>query len=180
MAASVRTIAVIGFDALQLYSITELIRRENDYIILDTLDEQCDIDAIDAFIITPSEFVSRFDLFLTKRAKTLILADKVSSVGIDMSVSVVAINSGLGEIEEAISVLLNSAECGAISNSELSARERDVLKEIASGKIIKEVADTLNISVNTVLTHRKNISAKLGIRSVSGLSVYALMNGIIK
>jgi DNA-binding CsgD family transcriptional regulator len=110
----------------------------------------------------------------------LILADKVSSVGIDMSVSVVAINSGLSEIEEAISVLLNSAECGAISNSELSARERDVLKEIASGKIIKEVADTLNISVNTVLTHRKNISAKLGIRSVSGLSVYALMNGIIK
>ena len=98
MAASVRTIAVIGFDALQLYSITELIRRENDYVILDTLDEQCDIDSIDAFIITPSEFVSRFDLFLTKRAKTLILADKVSSVGIDMSVSVVAINSGLGEI----------------------------------------------------------------------------------
>ena len=41
------------------------------------------------------------------------------------------------------------------------------------------IADRLNISVNTVLSHRKNITAKLGIKSVSGLSVYAIMNGII-
>ena len=49
-----------------------------------------------------------------------------------------------------------------------------------STPVIKEIADSLNISVNTVLTHRKNISSKLGIRSVSGLSLYAMMNGIIK
>jgi DNA-binding CsgD family transcriptional regulator len=62
---------------------------------------------------------------------------------------------------------------------ELSSRERDVLREIASGKTNKEIADSLFISVNTVITHRKNLTAKLGIRSVSGLSLYALMNGII-
>ena len=43
----------------------------------------------------------------------------------------------------------------------------------------KEIADNLGISINTVLTHRKNLTAKLGIRSVSGLSFYAMMNGII-
>ncbi len=37
----------------------------------------------------------------------------------------------------------------------------------------------LEISINTVLTHRKNIMTKLGIRSVSGLSLYALMNGYV-
>ena len=62
---------------------------------------------------------------------------------------------------------------------ELSQREVDVLRLIASGLINKEIAENLGISINTVLTHRKNITAKLGIRSVSGLTFYAMMNGII-
>ncbi|MBD5328591.1 MAG: response regulator transcription factor [Bacteroides sp.] len=65
------------------------------------------------------------------------------------------------------------------TSGELSAREKEVLKELASGKTNKEIADHLSISVNTVITHRKNVSSKLGIKSVSGLSLYALMNGII-
>jgi DNA-binding CsgD family transcriptional regulator len=43
----------------------------------------------------------------------------------------------------------------------------------------KEIADRLNISINTVLSHRKNLTAKLGIKTVSGLSFYAMMNGYI-
>ena len=62
---------------------------------------------------------------------------------------------------------------------ELSAREIEVLKELVAGKTHKEVADALCISVNTVVTHRKNITTKLGIRSLSGLSLYALMNGLV-
>jgi DNA-binding CsgD family transcriptional regulator len=61
----------------------------------------------------------------------------------------------------------------------LSIREIDVLKEIAKGKTNKEIADTLCISVNTVITHRRNLTAKIGIRSASGLSLYAMMNGLI-
>ncbi|HAD02757.1 MAG TPA: LuxR family transcriptional regulator, partial [Porphyromonadaceae bacterium] len=45
--------------------------------------------------------------------------------------------------------------------------------------INKEIADKLNISLNTVLSHRKNITAKLGIKTVSGLIFYAIMHGII-
>ncbi len=61
----------------------------------------------------------------------------------------------------------------------LTQREKDVLRLIATGLTNKEIADELNISVNTVITHRKNVTQKLGIRSASGLSLYALMNGLI-
>ena len=65
------------------------------------------------------------------------------------------------------------------NNKELSTRETDVLQLIVKGSTNKEIADKLNISLNTVLTHRKNITAKLGIKTVSGLTFYAIMNGII-
>ncbi len=63
--------------------------------------------------------------------------------------------------------------------NKLSSREIEVLRLVVSGHINKEIADNLNISINTVLTHRKNITAKLGIKSVSGLSIYAMMNGLV-
>ncbi|NOU58386.1 response regulator transcription factor [Marinifilum caeruleilacunae] len=62
----------------------------------------------------------------------------------------------------------------------LSDREIDVLKAVALGCSNKEIADQLFISINTVITHRKNITSKLGIKTISGLTVYALMNNIIK
>ncbi|RKD98552.1 LuxR C-terminal-related transcriptional regulator [Marinifilum flexuosum] len=62
----------------------------------------------------------------------------------------------------------------------LSDREKDVLKAVALGFSNKEIADQLFISINTVITHRKNITSKLGIKTISGLTVYALMHHIIK
>ncbi len=64
-------------------------------------------------------------------------------------------------------------------SGKLSPREIEVLRELAKGKTQKEIADILCISTTTVITHRKNISEKLGIRSISGLALYAAMNGII-
>ncbi|MBD8389080.1 LuxR C-terminal-related transcriptional regulator [Dysgonomonas sp. BGC7] len=61
----------------------------------------------------------------------------------------------------------------------LSQRELDVLRLIALGMLNKEVADKLNISLNTVLSHRKNITAKLGIKTVSGLIFYCITHGHI-
>lgn len=62
----------------------------------------------------------------------------------------------------------------------LSSREAEVLREVAAGKTNKEIADILCISINTVITHRKNISAKLGVRSASGFSRYAMMTGLVE
>ena len=62
---------------------------------------------------------------------------------------------------------------------ELSDRERDVLILVAKGLTNKEIASKLNISPHTVISHRKNIVHKTGIRSVAGLTVYAVLNKLI-
>ena len=65
-------------------------------------------------------------------------------------------------------------------SEDLSEREKDVVKQIALGKTNKEIANVLFISPHTVITHRKNITGKLGIKTVSGLTVYAILNNLIK
>ena len=62
---------------------------------------------------------------------------------------------------------------------ELSAREKEILVCVARGMLNKEIADYYNISVYTVITHRKNITRKTGIKTVAGLTVYALLNNLI-
>ena len=62
---------------------------------------------------------------------------------------------------------------------ELSNRETDVLVALVKGLTNKEISDKLFISVHTVITHRKNIVRKTGIKSVSGLTVYALLNNLV-
>ena len=62
---------------------------------------------------------------------------------------------------------------------ELSAREKEILVCVAKGMLNKEIADKLNLSIYTVITHRKNITRKTGIKTVAGLTVYALLNGLI-
>lgn len=65
------------------------------------------------------------------------------------------------------------------NDESLSEREREIVICIARGMSNKDVADKLFISVNTVLTHRKNIFRKLDIHSISGLTIYAVVNGLI-
>ena len=66
-----------------------------------------------------------------------------------------------------------------VVNHELSEREIDVLKMLTKGLSNKEIADKLNVSIHTVNTHRKNIMDKTSIRSLAGLTVYAVSKGII-
>lgn len=64
-------------------------------------------------------------------------------------------------------------------SDELSEREKEILVCVAKGMLNKEIADTCHISINTVITHRKNITRKTGIKTVAGLTVYALLNNLI-
>ncbi len=65
-------------------------------------------------------------------------------------------------------------------NSEaLSDREKDVIVALVQGMSNKEIADHLCISINTVITHRRNIARKLQIHSPAGLTIYAIVNGLV-
>ena len=66
------------------------------------------------------------------------------------------------------------------NNYELTKRELDVLIQIAKGLMNKEIAEKLNISIHTVISHRKNITRKTNIKSVAGLAMYVIMNNLIE
>ena len=61
----------------------------------------------------------------------------------------------------------------------LSDREKDVIISLVQGMSNKEIADHLCISINTVITHRRNIARKLQIHSPAGLTIYAIVNGLV-
>ena len=65
------------------------------------------------------------------------------------------------------------------NSEQLSKREKDVVICIVQGMSNKEVADHLFISVNTVITHRRNIARKLQIHSPAGLTIYAIVNNLV-
>lgn len=65
-------------------------------------------------------------------------------------------------------------------SSNLSTREIEVIREIINGNSNKEIAEKLFISTHTVITHRKNITQKLGIKSISGLTIYAILHGLVE
>ena len=104
-----------------------------------------------------------------------------------MEESALRIYDGVIEINDSKLKVINKLNQVAQSNDkadkqddvELSKREIDVLVAVAKGLMNKEIADQMNISIHTVISHRKNISRKTGIKSVSGLTVYALLNNLI-
>ena len=91
----------------------------------------------------------------------------------------IAITDSPTTIVEAIRSKLNNETADTDLSMQLSDRELDVLRLLAQGNMNKEIADKLNISVHTVISHRKNITQKTGIKTQSGLTIYALSNKII-
>ena len=73
-----------------------------------------------------------------------------------------------------------TSDASAPITNALSPREAEVLTLVARGLMNKEIADRLHIGLTTVISHRRNISAKLGIRSASGLAIYAVMHGLVE
>lgn len=91
----------------------------------------------------------------------------------------IQITDNISDVLHKINLLLENKGPGFERDEQLSERETDVLKCLADGLSNKETADKLNISVHTVISHRKNIMDKTGIRSLPGLTIYAYTKGIV-
>ncbi|HBG69802.1 MAG: hypothetical protein A2W93_00290 [Bacteroidetes bacterium GWF2_43_63] len=93
---------------------------------------------------------------------------------------IIGINDSPGAILQSVRKLFSAdIQLKQTAETALSERETDVLKLLAVGMSNKEIADKLNISINTVISHRKNLTQKTGIKTVSGLTIYAVVNKLI-
>lgn len=142
-----------------------------------TVSSPLPLEEYDLYIISSELYAINADLFIPKKHKCILVIQKE-----DFTTEKDNVISQYWDEEKIIDIIAkNITRLDEIktSQNELSKREIEVLKLIVKGCLNKEIANTLNISINTVLSHRKNITTKLGIKSVSGLSVYAMMNGLV-
>jgi DNA-binding CsgD family transcriptional regulator len=135
----------------------------------------------DYYFTKADTFILNTDFFLPRRSRTVVLTQEraeAPTAGYNYLNTCTSKEAIIEQLQQFFSAEEHN-EHPAERSKELSSREAEVLKLIAQGSINKDIADKLNISLNTVLTHRKNITAKLGIKTVSGLTFYAIMNGLI-
>lgn len=90
----------------------------------------------------------------------------------------ISIYDSEANIEQAITSLFTSKKTSDVA-TELTQREKEIVIGVVKGMSNKEIANMIHVSVNTVMTHRRNIAAKLEIHSPAGLTVYALMSNLI-
>ncbi len=150
--------------------------------------EQAEPDTFFHYFVAQSVVVANRQFFLERRMKTIVL-----TLAHDPSTQLSGFHSVCVSVPEeqlvrSLLMLEQHAHAHgrnlppmpqAISKKVLSDREIEVLSLIAQGYLNKEIADQLNISLTTVISHRKNIQDKLGMKSVSALTIYAVMHGYV-
>lgn len=174
-----RKIALIGFNPLEIAGLQSILESVSDCVAIPMKGD--DTDALEkavGYILTPEVFAIEADFFLSRSNRACIIVKGSLPIGKVCHPIRVSLKSDYEDIAAELVSFAGTLD-STDQSPELSNREKDVLRQLASGKTNKEIADALCISVHTVISHRKNISTKLGVKSVSGLSLYALMNGLI-
>ena len=134
--------------------------------------------------------LANMQFFIERRVKTIVLTESSESMSALDKFHAICVNQPEKMLLRSLLALEQHAHSHGrnlptMPNAEpdtsnlLSQREMEVLALVVKGNINKEIADTLNISLATVVTHRKNITIKLGIKNVSALTIYAVMHGIV-
>ena len=182
-------IAVTGESDIIYEGLTNILYRYGDYISFYRTENIDELDIlmirvnINIAILNPGSIINRNRQFVKLRNKyknTLWLALVYSFIDTKL------INEfdDLIYITDTNDLIFRKIDRFRNSNKEkvrddLSKREKDVLTHLVRGLSNKEIAEALNISIHTVISHRKNIAEKTGIRSLPGLTIYAISNKII-
>ncbi len=160
------------------------IREAGDSETLLSLLEYTDPDIV---IINPSVFEAGsfpVDLMLKgDRKKVIGLSFCSNSQNNRYFIETIYLNDPKSTVLEKVRKVAGRSETGSSGKGgkgfEITDREKLIVRYIALGLTNREIAEKLFISTHTVVTHRKNITRKLGIKTVSGLTVYAILNNLI-
>jgi len=144
-------------------------------------------DFVHYFVATSIVLQNR-NFFLERKHKTIVLTTSSTPNGGMTQFNTLCINMPEPQLVRSLLQLEQYAHAhgrhlppmpSVLQAKILSDREIEVLALICQGFINKEIAHKLNIGLSTVITHRKNIMDKLGVKSVSGLTIYAIMHGYV-
>lgn len=144
------------------------------------LDEMIATENPDVLVISPS-LTDEETLRRLKNGSLHVVA--LQSALIDVRLmqrfdAVVSIYDTAEQIKDKLQMLSRARE-KVPAQELLSAREKEIIVGVVKGLTNKQIAEQLFISTHTVITHRRNIAAKLQIHSPAGLTIYAIVNKLV-
>ena len=149
---------------------------------------ECAVDSFFHYFVSMSIVLEHRQFFLDRQKKTIVLVASIDPSTQLSGFNSLCVNVPEDQLVRSLLMLEQNAHGGGqrfpstlktLKTKILSDREIEVLSLIVQGYINKEIADQLNIGMTTVITHRKNIMDKLGVKSVSALTIYAVMHGYV-
>lgn len=186
-------IAIVDSNTLAVLGLKQLLQNVLPIMAVDTFGSIAELQAGQ-----PDRYVHYFvamDIVLSERAyfterqrKTIVLTPSRSASASLSGFHSICTNQPEPMLIRQLLMLQQHAHAGGrnmppmpqiLQQNVLTAREIEVMVLIVQGYINKEIADRLSIALSTVITHRKNIMEKLGVKSVSALTIYAVMHGYI-
>lgn len=185
---------VVGSNTLALIGLRQLLQRVMPMVEVDTLNSFAELTANQPdqyihFFVSIEIVLSERAFFMERRRRTIVLTTTQQETAQMPDFHCLYINQSEQQL---IHTLLQLQQHGHSDGRNLppemkAERERQVLTRreievmvlVVQGYINKEVADKLNISLSTVITHRKNIMEKLGLKSVSALTIFAVTHGYV-
>lgn len=190
-------IAIVDPNTLAVLGLTHLLESVMPMIEVDSYGSFAELEANHPeryfhYFVDMRIVLSHMPFFLSMSHKTIVLsgsvADDMSPLG---SFHTINVNQPPKQLLRSLLMLEQHAHahgrnlppvensCAGAAVVPLSQREIEVLSLIVRGYINKEIADKLGLSLPTIVSHRKNIMTKLGVRSVSALTIYAVMHGYV-
>ena len=186
-------IAIIDSNTLATMGLKQILQNVIPIMTVDTFGSFAELtsnnpDSYFHFFVSMEIVLRNRTFFLERRQKTIVLTLSVSDASQLSDFHNLYINQPESLLVRDILALQQHAHAKGknlpkmpkiLQQKILSDREIEVMSYIVQGYTNKEIADILNVSLATIITHRKNIMDKLGMKSVSALTIYAVMHGYV-
>ena len=186
-------IAIIDANTLATLGLKQILQTVMPIMTVDTYGSFTELEANHPeqyfhYFVSMNVVLEHKPFFLAQRKKTIVLTLSLDTMSQLSEFHSLCINVPESELVRSLLMLEQHAHGHgqnlpprpkALQQKILSDREIEVMSLIVQGFINKEIADKLNIGLSTVITHRKNIMDKLGLKSVSALTIYAVTHGYV-